>query len=210
MHGLAWAAALLLALGWGEVTMALEEPSYAVDREHDGYELRRYEPYLVAETWVDGSFSQSGGRAFRILAGYIFGDNAPGEKMAMTAPVVSVPAENEGYRYQFVMERAYTLDDLPIPNDARVELREIPARWVAAYAFSGSWRASRVDALTRDFLARLSADGYRITAEPLLARYDPPYMPWFLRRNELLVEVQPPGEGDSTVMATDRELASKD
>lgn len=72
--------------------MAIEEPDYAVVESYPDFELRRYEPYLVAETVVEGDFEQVGNRAFKILAGYIFGDNKPKQKIEMTAPVTQRPA----------------------------------------------------------------------------------------------------------------------
>jgi hypothetical protein len=193
-----WRAALyltiglaLLALTTTEQALALEEPEYTVLEQSDDWELRLYEPYIVAETRVEGNLRQTGNRAFRILAGYIFGDNEPGERMAMTAPVISEPNGDGASVYQFVMESAYDMDSLPVPNDARVTLRELPARLVAALTFSGTWNEARIDERTREFLARLGEEGYELLGDPMLARYNPPLTPWFLRRNEILVEVAP-------------------
>ena len=171
--------------------MALEEPEYTVVERHDDWELRRYEPYLVAETQVDGDLRQSGNAAFRVLAGYIFGDNDASTKMAMTAPVLSESIDDGEYRYQFVMERAYDLESLPVPNSGRVEIREIPPRLMAAHRFSGRWNESRLEDLTTTFLRSLDEEGFTPKDDPLLARYNPPITPWFLRRNEILVEVAP-------------------
>jgi hypothetical protein len=208
------AAAVLAVLGLGALELAdYEEPAYSVVSAHDGYELRLYEPFLVAETRVSGEFRPAGSEAFRRLAGYIFGDNAPGERMAMTAPVLSQPAEGEkmamtvpvlsrrdpatadepGWTYQFVMERRYTLDTLPRPNDGRVELREVPARWIAARRFSGRWTGERIAKQEQALLAGLAADGLAPLGAPELARYNGPMTPWFMRRNEILVEIAPPG-----------------
>jgi hypothetical protein len=33
--------------------------------------------------------------------------------------------------------------------------------------------------------------GYRVSGEPRWARYDPPWKPWFLRRNEVIVPIEP-------------------
>jgi hypothetical protein len=187
------AAAVLLAIAaLTKTAMALEEPAYTVIAEFEDWELRLYEPYLVAETRVDGDLRGSGNQAFRILAGYIFGDNQPGTKMAMTAPVLSERTREDGYVYQFVMESAYDLDTLPVPNDARVELREIPRRLVAALRFSGTWNEQRMDDLTTGFLEAVDRAGYTPVSDPMLARYNPPLTPWFMRRNELLVEVTQP------------------
>ena len=171
--------------------MALEEPEYTVLERSDDWELRLYEPYIVAETRVEGNLRETGNRAFRILAGYIFGDNEPRQKMAMTTPVLSEPDGDRAALYQFVMESAYDMESLPVPNDARVELREIPQRLVAALTFSGTWKESRIDDLTRNFLERLDREGFQVQGDPMLARYNPPITPWFLRRNEILVEVAP-------------------
>ena len=208
------AAAVVAVLGLGALGLAkYEQPAYAVVSAHDGYELRLYEPFLVAETRVSGDFRPAGSEAFRRLAGYIFGDNVPGERMAMTAPVLSQPAAgvkmsmtvpvlsqrddtragDPGWTYRFVMERRYNLDTLPGPNDSRVELREVPARWVAARRFSGRWTGERIAGQEQALLEGLAADGIAPLGVPELARYNGPMTPWFMRRNEVLVEVAPPG-----------------
>ena len=208
------AAAVMAVLGLGALGLAkYEEPAYTVVSAHEGYELRLYEPFLVAETRVSGDFRPAGSEAFRRLAGYIFGDNAPGERMAMTAPVLSQPAEgvkmsmtvpvlsrpdrtpagDPAWTYQFVMERRYHLDTLPRPNDSRVELREVPARWVAARRFSGRWTDERIARQEQTLLAGLAADGIVALGMPELARYNGPMTPWVVRRNEILVDVAPPG-----------------
>ena len=208
------AAAMVAVLGLGALGLAkYEQPAYAVVSANVGYELRLYEPFLVAETRVSGDFRPAGSEAFRRLAGYIFGDNVPGERMAMTAPVLSQPAAgvkmsmtvpvlsqrddtragDPGWTYRFVMERRYNLDTLPGPNDSRVELREVPARWVAARRFSGRWTGERIAGQEQALLEGLAADGIAPLGVPELARYNGPMTPWFMRRNEVLVEVAPPG-----------------
>ncbi|MEM9404203.1 MAG: heme-binding protein, partial [Pseudomonadota bacterium] len=138
--------------------MATEEPAYEVLSATDDYEIRRYEPYIVAETDVEGPYKDAGNQAFGILAGYIFGKNRQSEKMAMTAPVESRQADDGVkmamtapvtsrpsdaapglFTYGFVMERKYTLDTLPEPIDPRIRIREVPAKIVAVHRFSGSW-----------------------------------------------------------------------
>lgn len=187
--------------------MAYEEPEYEIVRSSDAYELRRYEPYIVAEVDVEGSFRGAGNKAFRILAGYIFGDNQPRKKMNMTVPVESasagqkmnmtVPVESRSsdagqdstYTYAFVMERAYTMDSLPKPDDARIRLVERPARLMAVKRYSGTWGASKLQKKTDELLAALQEDGVDVIGEPVFARYNGPLTPWFLRRNEVMVEI---------------------
>jgi hypothetical protein len=200
-------AVLLLA---GANAMAIEEPGYEVLKTYPEFELRRYAPYLVAETEVTGEFDQVGNRAFRILAGYIFGNNrsqekmamtapvnqrptvAEGEKLAMTAPVSQRPKEGAGqgtYVLSFVMPSGYTLDTLPEPLDPRVRLREEPARLMAARRYSGLWSESNYQANEVALLAAVERVGLTPVSAPVYARYNSPFSLWFLRRNEVMVEV---------------------
>ncbi len=181
----------LLALMTGGSAMALEEPEYAVLFAADGYEVRDYEPYVVAEVDIHGPSAD--GRGFRTLAGYIFGDNQSGEKMQMTAPVESHEAgDSDGITYAFVMESKYTMETLPAPNNREIRIREKPRRVVAAMTFSGRWTEKNINRHKQRFLADLAADGIEPVGTVELARYNSPFTPWFLRRNELIVPVSWP------------------
>jgi hypothetical protein len=205
----AWrfAAALIVAVMLpGGATLAYEEPGYTVLRTAADYEIRRYEPFIVAEVDVRGSFDDAGNAAFRILANYIFGGNVPadavdsdsrdaeqGIRMAMTAPVMSAESESEAgvtiYSYGFVMPSEFSLASLPRPLDGRIRLREVPAQLVAARRYSGRWTESRFMANETALLDALKRDGVELNGGPLLARYNSPWTPWFMRRNEILVPV---------------------
>ncbi len=186
--------------------MAIEKPSYKVVDRQDAFELRDYAPYLVAETVVGGSREEAGNAGFRILAGYIFGKNRGEKKIAMTAPVtqsepakiamtapVALAGEEGRWTIQFMMPAAYTLETLPEPLDPAVSFRVMPARRVAAHTYSGTWSASRYEEHLATLRAALASAGLTAVGEPTWARYDPPYMPWFLRTNEILVELAPSG-----------------
>ena len=204
-------AALILT---GANAMAIEEPQYEVLSSTDDYEVRRYDAYIVAETDVEGTYKSTGNQAFRILAGYIFGDNQASEKMAMTAPVESRPAEQSvkmnmtapvssssadgeagTYTYSFVMERKYSLDTLPVPNDPRVRIRVVPQRTVAVHRYSGSWSESNYAKHERRLLDALAGDGISTRGTPVSARYNAPFTPWFMRRNEVMIEI----DGDAQI-----------
>ena len=116
-------------------------------------------------------------------------------KMNMTAPVESSPTNN-GYVYSFVMERKYTLDTLPRPNDPRIVIRTNPERVMAVRSFSGGWSESNYLDNESALLADLESDGVDIVGNPVFARYNSPFKPWFLRRNEIMVEVLPLDQGD--------------
>ena len=187
--------------------MAYEEPRFAVIDSTDAYEIRAYEPHLVAEVAVEGEYEAAGNAAFGILAAYIFGNNADSLTMAMTVPVsitpvhdraqLSVVAVDESpigkdrYTYRFVIERQYTAATLPPPRDKRITIREIEARTMAVSRYSG--RATEVN--HRRNLAILRAavdrDGRRVRGEPEFAVYNGPFTLPFLRRNEVVLELVP-------------------
>ena len=181
---------LLLALNLsGGPAMATEEPAYDVLLETKHYEVRRYEPYIVAEVDVNADFKHAGNSAFRVLAGYIFGDNEPQQKMNMTAPVES--GENGGpFTYAFVMERRYTMETLPKPTNPDIRLVERPGRIMAVHRYSGSWSEERYDKHEAVLLDALATDRVTTKGAPVFARYNAPFTPWFLRRNEIMVEIE--------------------
>lgn len=191
---------------WQPLAMAIEEPEYTVIETFGDFELRRYPPYLVAEVDVQGDFGEAGNDAFRVLAGYIFGDNQSATKMSMTAPVESRPADSsvkmamtapvtavesgEGWTtYAFVMERKYTIDTLPVPNDRRVRIREMPERILAVRRYSGRWTEDRYFENLESLRAALMDAGIQTVGEPILARYNSPFSLPLLRRNEVMLEV---------------------
>ncbi len=183
--------------------MAIEEPGYSVETKAAHYEIRKYGPIIVAETKVEANFEQAGNQAFRILAGYIFGGNKAKTKIAMTAPVnqetasekiemtapVTQTKSSSGYFVQFTMPQKYTLETLPVPDDSRVQLRQLPGRKVAVYTYSGSWSESRYLEKLENFKLDLQNDKIITVGQPVLARYNSPFQLWFLRRNEIWLEV---------------------
>ena len=180
--------------------MATERPSFTVERRPAGLEIRQYRPYVVAQTEVDGPMEVAGNEGFRRLAGYIFGGNGTGQKIAMTAPVAMAPLPEEarispkgrGFVVQFMMPASFTLASLPQPKDARVTFAEVPARRMAALAYRGNWSEARYQAHLEKLRAALAAEGLKAIGTPVWGRYDPPFMPTFMRTNEILVEVQTP------------------
>jgi len=191
------------SLGAGQA-MAIEEPGYTVIEQVDNFELRMYEPKIVAETLVEGDFSEVGNEGFRRLAGYIFGDNrkqqdidmtAPvsqqsdSEKIAMTAPVSQETLDGK-WRITFTMPAEYTMETLPMPLDDRVILKQEPAQLMAAIRYSGTWSRERYQEKEASLRAFMDAQGLRAVGEPVFARYNAPFTLWFLRRNEVLIPVE--------------------
>ena len=191
----------------GGAAMATEEPRYEVVQKFEAFELRRYAPQLLAETEVAGDFDAVGNQAFRILADFIFGNNRQQEKISMTAPVNQRPTAGEKiamiapvtqtpkagghgtYVFSFVMPARYTRETLPQPVDPRVRIREAPAKLVAARRYSGVWSESRYREQESMLLQAVARARLETVGAPVYARYNSPFSLWFLRRNEVLVEV---------------------
>jgi hypothetical protein len=189
------------------LAVATEEAPYTVVKEYPGFELRRYPSLLVAETEVSGDFDGVGDRAFRTLAGFIFGKNRTGESIPMTAPVdqrpntpvgaATAPSPASGtYVFTFVMPQRFSAATLPAPNDPRIEVRTEPAKLMAARRYSGRWTLTSYRAEESALLAAVRNAGLSPTGPPVYARYNAPFVPWFMRRNEVLVAVK--GDGDAS------------
>jgi hypothetical protein len=184
--------------------MALEKPEYEVLQTDGDLELRRYAPYIVAATRVEGEFDRAGNEGFRRLADYIFGSNRKRESLEMTAPVtqetsekiamtapVGMDRQGDAWRITFMMPSQYTLATLPEPLDERIELQEVAGGLFAALRYSGTWSESRYREREARLRGWIETRGWQPIGEPIFARYDPPFKPWFLRRNEILIEVEP-------------------
>jgi hypothetical protein len=183
-----------------------EQQRYEVIRQAPGFELRRYPAHLVAEVEVDGSFEDAGNTAFRPLVGYLRGQNRTSQSLAMTAPVLqrrdataggpthieSVATETSPGRYvvSFVMPQGSTQESLPDPGDARVAIRAVPTELAAAARYSGRWTSSSYEQQTDRLLRAVHDAGLETTGPPRFARFDPPWTPWFRRRNEVVVPVR--------------------
>ena len=169
-----------------------EQQPYEVLDEYPDFELRRYPDDLVAETEVGGPFELAGKVAFPRLARYIGGHNRSSRKMAMTAPVVQEQdPQNRRYVVGFVMPAEVSTEDLPDPVDSKVHTRRVPTGTAAALRYSGRWSRSSFDRRTAQLLDALNCAGLEVVGNPRYARFDPPWTPWFLRRNEVVVPVAP-------------------
>jgi hypothetical protein len=185
----------------------LEHPHYELEQQIDGLEVRRYSPRKVAETTVEASsFDEARKEAFQRLAGYIFGKNAPSEKLPMTTPVSIARARSEqggehlamttpvtlshspkGYVMRFQMPKDRLLSALPKPTDPRVRLRQLPGERVAVLRFRGTYDGERIAEKERELMDRVAAAGLTATGEPVFAGYDSPAALPFLRRVEVWV-----------------------
>jgi hypothetical protein len=203
VHALTVAIVAAIVAGLASpAAMAIEEPRFKLLENEGSFELREYSSYVVAETRVEADFEDAGGIAFQRLFRYISGNNVAQREIAMTAPVtqsrgekismtspVSQVADGTAYVVAFTLPSAYTLSTAPKPLDATVQIRDVPAQLVACLRYSGRWTTDNYrehEALLRD---RIAARGLVVRGAPVLARYNPPFTPWFMRRNEVLIPV---------------------
>jgi hypothetical protein len=194
---------LLLLVFGGIEAMATEEVKYRVLESSGDFELRQYESSIVAETTVEGDFHEVGNEGFRRLFDYISGKNRKKQSIPMTAPVsqeassekipmtapVNQEKVGEAWRITFFMPSTLTMETLPEPLDPRVKLMKIPGRLMAALSYSGTWSRERYEGKEQRLKELIRQRNLKIEGEPIFARYNPPFMPWFLRRNEVLIPV---------------------
>ena len=185
------------------IGMAIEEAKYNVLEREGDFELRQYQPHIVAETLVEGDFQEVGNEGFRRLYDYISGMNRKQQAIPMTAPVsqeassekipMTTPVNQEQvggkWRITFLMPSQYTLETLPKPSDPRVQLTKVPELLMAALSYSGTWSRGRYEEKEKRLKELIRQQGLKIVGEPVFARYNLPFMPWFLRRNEVLIPV---------------------
>jgi hypothetical protein len=183
--------------------MAIEAAKYEVVKKDNKFEIRDYAPHILAETVVEGDVKDAGNNAFKRLFRYISGDNRSRDKVAMTAPVSQQPMREkikmtapvgqrrvqEKWAVSFMMPASYTLETLPEPEDPNITLRQVPARRMAAVRYTGFWSEKSYLRYKLELESWIYERGLNIVGDPIWARYNPPFTPWFLRRNEILIPV---------------------
>ena len=183
--------------------MAVEEAKYTVSVKQDDLEIREYEASIVAEVVVNDDFEDASSAAFRKLFNYISGDNNGRNKIAMTAPVtqkaepekiamtspVGQRKADQGWAVSFMMPAFYTMDTIPLPDDPNIVLREIPAHRAAAIRYSGRWSEKSYKKHLSSLLEWMASENLLAVGEPVWARYNAPFTPWFMRRNEILIPI---------------------
>ena len=194
--------ALLIMIVGGNI-MAIEEAPYTVVKKDNKFEIRDYDSYIIAETSVTGEIEDAGSKAFGKLFKYISGNNKAREKVAMTSPVtqkadgekikMTAPVEQQkakdSWKVSFVMPSSYTMKTIPKPDDSNIILKEIPARRIAAIRYSGTWSEKRYLQHKLKLENWISTNNLTSAGDVIWARYNPPFTPWFLRRNEVLIPI---------------------
>jgi len=183
--------------------MAIETPRYTVVKKSGRIELRSYDAYITASVEINAdTYNAAANKAFRILADYIFGNNtkrtkiamtAPvinektitSEKIAMTAPVMASEVDSQTYVISFTMPSIYTMDDLPLPNNKTVKISRIPEHKAAVIVFSGYTTEGKIKKKQEELMEWARVNRIMLEGKPAVSRYDPPWKPGIIRRNEI-------------------------
>ncbi|MFM8515736.1 MAG: SOUL family heme-binding protein [Actinomycetota bacterium] len=182
-----------------------EQQRYRVVEKRGDVELREYESCVVADVTVTGDVEQAANTAFRPLVTYISGANqakaslamtapviqqAAGERLAMTAPVLQEASGPRTWTVSFVLPGDRALADYPVPTNPQVTLRALPGERAAALRWSGRWSAGNLAQRTQQLRDAITEAGWQVAGEPRWARFDPPWTPPFLRRNEIVIPIR--------------------
>jgi len=187
--------------------MAIEEPKFSVLEKNPPFELRSYAPMILAEAQTEGDLDEASSQGFRLIAGYIFGQNQVSEKIAMTVPVaveeqspksakiamtapVNIESNAGKWTVSFVMPSEYTMESLPKPLNPRVQLRQIPAVKRAVIVFTGFNSENKVAEKTLELEEWMRSKNLQAVGVPRFAGYNPPWSIPFMRRTEIMIAVR--------------------
>lgn len=169
----------------------VETPSYEIFRKIDDVEIRRYPKLILATVFGNDAYPP-----FRILFNYISGNNSGGNKISMTAPVLTpekidmtAPVISRDGSMSFILPSKYSVEEVPEPNDARIKIIETPERKIAVIKFRGWARNKSVEKQKNRLISVLTSKNVKMVGNPFLMRYNSPWTPGFLRRNEIAIEV---------------------
>ena len=196
------ALSLVFAVLAGPVMSNVEKPDYKVIKSEQNIEIRQYDPMIIAEVEVKGKREDAISKGFRLLADYIFGNNTLGKDISMTAPVqqkenlkiaMTAPVQQKltgkSWQISFVMPSKHSMDSLPTPNNNRVRLKKILTRKFVVIRFSGTNSNENLTAHKNRLLNYVEANEIKIIGSPKYAFYNAPWTLPFLRRNEVMIEI---------------------
>jgi hypothetical protein len=167
--------------------------AFRVVRSYEDFEVREYEPCVIAEVRVSADYSSASGMAFANLFNYISKGNDSSTKIAMTAPVIAAQkaekVEEDEWFVSFVMPSGSKIGHLPHPSDAQVKLRELDAETCIAISFKGKATKERTDLATKTLRAAAAREKIAVSDETRICRFDPPFKPGFMQYNEIVIPV---------------------
>ena len=162
------------------------------------FEIREYQPCVIAEVAVPAEYSEASSRAFSSLFGYISSGNKNLEKISMTAPVISAQKPTESgpdtWYVSFVMPAGSRFENMPKPNDAKVILRDLDSEMCVAQSFRGKASAELSKKMEEQLRAAGARENLTLSNETRICRFDPPFKPGFLQYNEIVIPISIPLE----------------
>jgi len=167
----------------------VEQVPYQVIRQLSGCEIRDYSEHSLVSIDLPGDLSTTSSSAFRPLFNYISGDNTSAQKVAMTAPVLQEETAVNEHRISFAMPSSLSPETVPTPNNSQLSVAVVPGHLAAAMQFRGSWDEKRVKEKGDQLLSTVAAAGLQTEGPIIFARYNPPFYPPILRRNEVIVKL---------------------
>lgn len=182
-------AVLSVSVVYARAAPQVDTPTYVVEQQQEDFEVRQYPELILAQVSKTGRRQQAVRTGFSPLARYIFAKDRPGDKIAMTAPVVQEP-EGGGWIISFIMPEGRSLNELPQP-EGNIQLVTQPPRRIAAVRFSGRWTDKRFTQATQRLQGWIDAQGLQAIGPPEYAYYNDPFTLPGRRRNEILIEISP-------------------
>ena len=181
----------IIALVLNTKIMAIETPKYRTLIKEGKFEVRDYDPMVIAKTSVNSNYSNAASTGFRRIANYIFGGNKNQMNIAMTAPVIlNTPSSKNDYDILFVMPKEYSLDDLPLPNYDNIKLQTKELGKTAVISFGG-WATEDRSVYYRERLKDfVKKNNYDILSDFMVAQYNSPWALPPFRKNEILVMIK--------------------
>ena len=173
-----------------------EQPSFEVVLQKENLAIRDYASVMVFELQLSASRQDAAGDAFRSLFNYISGNNEDNLEIPMTSPVaqtqVSKASDNGDGKWaiRFFIPRKTVDDGAPLPREDNVTLVRLKAQRYASISFKGSQSDKKIRENTAKLETFISENNYTISGSPVFAFYDPPFIPWFLRDNEILLPIE--------------------
>jgi len=164
-----------------------KEPKYDLINKNGNIEIRQYGEYVVARTFV-GSIEKHDNNMFRTLASYIFGGNERNQSIPMTAPVTTYE-DSDTYNMLFYMLDAKKIDDMPVPKGQNILFENFNLGKCAVISFSWFTSESRINSHTEQLKKYLDDNNLTANSSFMVNRYDPPWRLPFMRRNEILVQI---------------------
>ena len=168
-------------------TQQTEQHSYKVIKKFDKFEIRKYDAALFSSVKLNQKgYKESSSEGFRILAGYIFGDNETKEKIAMTSPVVMELGDTS--KMMFMVPKNYNLKNLPNPKNSKIVFEKEEEKIIAAIRFDGWADDEKIQKYKTILMNELVKEKLSYINKFSFLGYNPPYEV-MNRRNEVVVEL---------------------